>query len=240
MLHKIIPVFLLLSVAVGQTSLTAPSTSHVTILRELSDSQPLSGPTLLISTYQRYDSLRRGREQEIAIVVCMVPGRYHYCPDYGSPNHTNIDPVAFEIVPEPGFSVRYRNNGEYKTQAQGIPLQAGDKQLFLVKVRAADNLLTGSHVLTAHLMLRKGDQGPGGVWKGNGVLEQMEFKLPIAVVKHDAQISELANWPRRPGRDVRGIVKDFVELAAIVALEAFCTVDPFCVPVIPVVLQSFP
>ncbi|HEY6971088.1 MAG TPA: hypothetical protein VJA94_17895 [Candidatus Angelobacter sp.] len=224
MLHKLIPAFLLLTVAAAQTSLTPDHPA--TILRELSESQPLSGPTLLISTYQRYDSLRRGREQEIAVVVCMVPGRYHYCPDYGSPNHTNIEPVAFELIAEPGFQVRYRSDDDYQSQTQGTPLQAGDKQLFLLRLRAADNLLTGTHVLTAHLILRKGDQGPGGVWKGNGILEQMEFRIPITVVDHDAQVSELTNWPRHPGHNVGGIIRDFAEMVGSVALEAFCNAHP--------------
>ncbi|HEY6249392.1 MAG TPA: hypothetical protein VI685_05495 [Candidatus Angelobacter sp.] len=167
-----------------------------------------AAPVLLIATYQRYSSLRRGREQEIAAVVCMVPAKYQYCPDFGYPNPwERFAPVSFELNPQPGFTVGYRKGNDYRTQARGTPFESGDKQVVLFKLRAADDAPLGAHVLQGKMIFRRGDQGPGGVWSGNGMLEEVEVKVPIEVVGHDDVVVQAAAWPRKEGvghRTARG------------------------------------
>ena len=152
---------------------------------------------LLILGYQRYSALRSGREQEFAIVVCMVSGKTPYCPDWGNPNHTGLAPVGLKLDLQPGFTVDYREEDRYKASAQGAPSTSGDKQVFLLKVRAANHLMAGTRMLTGRLILRKGDAGPGGVWIDNTTLEEVPVKLPVVIVEHDATVTDTDNWPTR-------------------------------------------
>jgi len=160
--------------------------------------QPRStAPVLLIASYQRYSSLRRGREQEMAVVICMVPAKYQYCADFGSPGPWDrFAPVSFALDPQPGFTVRYREGNAYRNQLRGKLFESGNKQVVLFKIRAAKDAPLGARVLQGELIFRKGDQGPGGVWAGNGTLEKIEIKVPVAVAGHDDVVMEAATWPK--------------------------------------------
>lgn len=174
---------------------------------------------VLIATYQRYSGLRRGREQEMAVVVCTAPSREAYCPDfsyYSQPSR--FAPVAFELNPQPGFTVRYREGNHYRAQRSGTPFESGGKDVVLFKVRAADDVPLGANVLTGRLKLRKGDQGPGGAWSGNGPIEEIEVRIPIVVAGHDDVISQNAVWLGKEsiGHQMAQAVQDI--LAGIPAL----------------------
>src|SRR5579864_2656349 len=135
-----------------------------------------------IATYQRYSGLRRGREQEVAMVMCKAPGKFRYCSNFGSSKESPFLPIELRLGPQPGFTIRYWQRKEYRAGAKGTPIENGGYQeLILIKLQAADSLAPGSYILSGRLIWRMGDQGPGGVWKGNGELLETDINLPVTV-----------------------------------------------------------
>src|SRR5262249_30644998 len=100
---RIITVLLLTGVGGAQSVTSADSTGidrQRSISARSSTIQPEpEGRRLLVLAYQRYNGLRRGRDQEIAVVVCMVPGKFRYCPDFANPVRSDLAPVAFQLSP---------------------------------------------------------------------------------------------------------------------------------------------
>jgi len=159
-----------------------------------------ASPVVLIATYQRYSGLRRGREQEMAVVVCTVPAGDLYCPNFNDSRHPDrFAAVEFELNRQPGFTVRYREGNHYRARSSGTPFESGGNDVVLLKLRTLGDVPLGAHVLTGRMKFRKGDQGPGGAWSGNGALEEIEVKIPIVVVGHDDMVSQNTVWLRDEG-----------------------------------------
>jgi hypothetical protein len=228
MLRGIVTFLLLKSLIWGQ-SLTANAPDQASAPPAQSSTAMVPDrPALMVSVYQRYSAVRRGGEQEIAVVICMANAHSRYCPDYGSSIRSDIAPISFQFSPSPGYTVSYWARDEYRVQSSGIPIHAGDKEIVLLKLRTSNNLPLGRQTLEGNLTLRVGDSGPGGVWSNNGVLKEVAVKIPLTIVARNAAIQEVSNWPtpRDAARNLKQGLAGIVRAAPPLAwFWAFCHVD---------------
>lgn len=161
----------------------------------LAKQPPFVARGIVVSAYQRYDSLRRGQEQEMQVMLCTAHESFPYC-QFGSVlNQETLVPLVLEANSSPGFTIFYRQGNEYRVQTQGTPVLTGGRKVFLLKIHASDNVPLGAHVLEGRLRFLQGDQGPGGVWAGNGVVQEIAVKIPVTVAAKDAQVAEAWDWP---------------------------------------------
>ena len=151
-------------------------------------------PSLLVSSYSRHNELRRGRDEEIVLVLCTPMRRFHYCPLSAISDQTGLEPLSLELKPSEGFTVRYREGKEFRTQQQGpaVPTEIGPR-VFRLKVRASDNVALGPHTLEGKLTFMKTNAGR------LPEMQEIDVSIPLTVVKHGAQVVE-ANWSlEQPG-----------------------------------------
>lgn len=163
-------------------------------------------PSTVVTVYQRYSSLRLGREQEMEVVLCKPAHNFlgvPYCPasvvNLDPLNQTEVQPLSLELNTPPGFTVLYREGRKYRPRSQATPLEIGARKVFVLRLRAPSHVPLGLHVLEGRAKFLQGDQGPGGVWSGNGVVQEIAFKVPVMIVKHDARVIEAEDWPERHG-----------------------------------------
>jgi hypothetical protein len=135
-----------------------------------------------------YDSIRRGREEEIVVSVS-APG---LVTTSKSPVQ-GIVPLSLELDPVDGLSVsglRYPKTTprRVKFQSEPVPVVSGPDIRF--KIKADRNAVMGTHVLTGKITFQAipyDGSAPGPV-------QQVEVQIPISVVEHDAKVQKQP-WP---------------------------------------------
>jgi hypothetical protein len=147
-------------------------------------SWPAGGSLSLASFYPRYNHLRRGRDEEIVVVLCEPYRTAHNCPvNSVFSNQSGLEPLTLEMRAPEGFTVRYREGKEFRKQPQGaaVPTEIGLK-VFRLKVRADDHLPLGIYTLPGKLTFRthKAGQLPE--------TQQIDVSIQLTVVEHSAQV----------------------------------------------------
>jgi len=175
------------AVPAGSTDGAASSTVDAQKEKPASAVPPRAKPFLR----PRYTELRRGRDQEIAVLLC--PGEDAFCwlPDARIKNPPI--PMSLQMDPAEGFTIRYGAPKHYESTPMGTPSYPGDHRLIFIKVHAGKNVSLGEHVLKGTMVFRTGSN--------SGETETLAIEIPEKVVDHDAPTVEI-DWPyvHHPGR----------------------------------------
>ena len=165
-----------------------------------------------VTVVQRHDHLRRGREDQFAILSCFPQLPYGGCGTQPHPSQTGIIPVAFAIDSPPllGLSMQYRDGHRYRTLVPGTPVRfhSGSKVL-LLKMKAAADAPLGVQRLRGTLIFNRVE--PGKVRSA----EKMIVDFAVIIVDHNATVTE-ADW--RFGNQVGRYMKD-VALTPLVPFQ---------------------
>jgi hypothetical protein len=164
-----------------------------------------------VSVNQRHDQLRRGREDEFAVVLCSPQLPYGGCGANPHPTQTGIVPVTFNIDVPAGLTVRYRQGRKYRPVIPGTPVQfAKGSKILLLKIIAAHDAPLGTQTLHGTLAFQSIQSG-----KTAGT-QQVAIDFKVIVVEHNATVAE-SEWPfgSQVGRHLKSIA-----LAPLVPFEA--------------------
>ena len=195
MWNRIVIVLVLASVGIGQTA------SHPDAY-PASEAQGADGQAIIVAAYQRYSDLRRGGEQEIKIEICRAKDALpnaSFCFPLRSHDEQFV-PLALELTSHPDIAIHYREGDEYRLAPGSRPVTLDGRNIFLVKLHAKNNAPLGAHLLLGRLKFLVGDQGPGGVWAGNGIVQEVAVKIPVIIVDREAKVAEADVWPTRTAR----------------------------------------
>lgn len=167
----------------SQSNVQGPAEIH-----SFTQGSTANGSAVLVSSHTRYNQLRRGREEEIAVVLCHSVSRLAGCPLGAFINQAELLPLTLELNPIEGFTVRYRRGDKFRDQQWGhaVPTWIGLK-VFRLKVHASDKVVPGNYNLEGKITFRKGHAGQ------LGAIEQTDISIPLTVVEHNAQVVE-AKW----------------------------------------------
>jgi len=167
-----------------------------------------TGPGLTVN--ERHEQLRRGREEDFAIVLCSPQLPYGGCGAQPHPPQTGIVPITFAMDVPKGLAIWYRDGRKYRPLVPGAPVSfhRGSKVL-LLRMRAADSLPLG--IQTLHGSLTFQNMKPGEATESR----QITVDFQVGVAEHDAKVGE-NDWPF--GSQVGRHAKD-VALAPLVPFE---------------------
>ena len=165
----------------------SPDRSYPTSRAANLDPKPKdTGPKYKAFTF--YDSIRRGRDEEIVIRVA-APG---LVTTSKSPVQ-GIVPLGLELEPAEGLSVsglRYPKTTPRVVKFQSKPAAVAWGADIRVKIKADRNAVLGRHDLAGKITFQAipyDGSAPGPV-------QQVEVQIPISVVEHDAKVQKQA-WP---------------------------------------------
>jgi hypothetical protein len=230
MWRSILAVVLLPSFAAAQSSgneVPAAPTSEppqATTLNTVKERGSAAGPTYESFTF--HNAVRRGRREEVAIRLS-APG---FVTSPRSPV-SGIVPLTLELQPADGLTVssfRYPKTQPQtvKFQAETVPVSWWPETFF--KIRADETAALGLHTLQGKLTFQVIDYNGTGV----GPVQQLDVRIPITVVEHDARVQK-ANWPETHlsvGMIVLIIVLLPVEIPLGLLIMAGCVVTPSSCP----------
>lgn len=136
--------------------------------------------TALAQTSMRYNKLRRGQEEEIAISIIMSPVGIPAPPGVSTPgNPVYFTPEIFSIKADPGFTVRF---GMKNTFSSGSPLSVTSTKggpAILLKLKASDDMPLGDHMIQGTL-----------VFRARGKSQSLGVFIPVSVVDHNADVAK--------------------------------------------------
>lgn len=213
MLREIITVLLIPAISAAQT---VQSWSKVQIEPATGKGQQIAAGGMTMATVTRYDKLRRGHEEEIAV----FPGRLSSpCPGcLPSPKQNGeISAVSLELEPAPGFTVRYGDGRHYRSVSHGSLAYTQAGRVFLMKLRVAGAVAAGDYLIKGKLTYRVFKRGK------YSELQQAQIAIPVTVVQADAAVRKGA-WPYKPPPDHK--VRNFIATALLfpVLVPAFFVV----------------
>jgi hypothetical protein len=138
-------------------------------------------PRPTASAHQRFDKLRRGREEEVVMLLCRSAGLHPYCPPFKL-NQEWLVPVSLELKPVEGFIVRFQQGKNFLPTQQGSAIRTPKGLAFRMKIRAAKDAALGAHKVEGKLTFRSA--GVDGIWE----TRQMDVVIPITVAEHDDRV----------------------------------------------------
>jgi hypothetical protein len=155
---------------------------------------------------QRYTQLRRGHDQEIAVLLCPAEPAHCWFKDASVKNEPV--PLSLQMESEKGFTIRYGAPRHYESRPFGKPSYHADRRLIFLKVHANKDVSLSEHVLKGNLVFR-----PAG--SAAGEPERLAIEVKVAVADEGAFVME-GDWPyiHHPGR-VAGDVASSVGWAAL-------------------------
>lgn len=195
--------------------LLVSSLLHAQQLPGTNDTQPCpdeksipSGPGITVD--RKHDLLRRGRSEDIALVLCSPQIRYGGCGYQNHPPLKGIAPVSFSIDFPSGITAWYRGGRKYLPLRPGATAQFQRKSgVLLLRLRAADSVSLGVQRLHGTLLYEIIEPGK------SHTTQTREVEFEFTVVAQDATVAE-NEWPF--GSHVGRHVKDFA-LAPLVPFQ---------------------
>ena len=171
---------------------------------------------------QRYTQLRRGHDQEIAVLLC--PAEPGDCWFMDTTLKHQLVPLSLQMDHAEGFTIRYGAPRHYDSKAQGTPSYRGDRRLIFLKVHASENVSLGEHVLKGTMVFRRAGSD-------SGELERLAIEIKVAVADESASVIEL-DWPyiHHPGRAAGDVASNvgwavlLVPLLPVLGLACLITV----------------
>lgn len=173
------------------------------------DEKAVSG-RLGIAVDQRHDLLRRGRSEDMALVLCSPQLPYGGCGYQNHPPLKGIIPVSFRIDLPPGITSWYRSGRRYLPLPPGAPAQFQRKNgVLLLRLKAADSIPFGVQRLHGTLQYEIVEPGK------SRTTQTREVEFQVIVVAQNTKVAE-NEWPF--GSHVGQRVKD-VALAPLVPFQ---------------------
>ena len=171
--------FLLVSMALGQDAKPAP---------EKCETETYVAGKPAVRVFQRFNQLRAGREEDVAVVLFIPENAYGCCALTNDPKQTGIRPTMFELTADDGLRAKIKSGIRYRSVSVGnkVPLQG--QKVILLKLRADAEKPIGSYTLrgkVSYLDL-KDEKHP--------VLRQIDVVMPVYVGAHDINVQEI-DWP---------------------------------------------
>lgn len=140
-----------------------------------------------VSFYERHDSVRREREEELVVAPCL-PNKLHRCLLDKVVSKRELRLESLQIEPTPGFTVRYRQDDKSRDTPAGAPVLTGKGlQVFRLKIRADRTVPIGASALQGRLKYQI--RGLGGQMEEH----EVDLVMPLNVVDRDASVVE-ARW----------------------------------------------
>jgi hypothetical protein len=133
--------------------------------------------------------MRRGREEDFAVVLCLPQLPSGGCGLKPHPGQTGIVPVSFQFDAPQGVTIKYRDGRKYRSLASGapIPYHHGTKVL-LLKMRAQADAPLGEQKLHGTLTFRAVQRG-----KPDST-EQIAVDFKVSLGDDEANAEEY-DWP---------------------------------------------
>lgn len=185
MWREIIAVFLMTGICLAQTPQTIQGTLSAPNVAE----QELAARHVRPTVVERYTTLRRGRDEEVAIFLGKSSLVCPACTPVPTITPGIMEVSELQIEPAPGFSIQYSGDGRHfsaGTKPQLVFTRAG--RMFLVRIKATNGTALGQHTLKGKMSFRvrqcAGFSSPLPV----------EISIPVAVVDHKATVIKSA-WP---------------------------------------------
>lgn len=176
---------------------------HAVPQTQAGPSWPQQNLTPKVSILERYSEARRGREQEVLVVFCVPRNKNESCPFSFQRQRYDLSPILSQLDSEAGFIVRYRDASDYEAFSTAIPAASP----IYLKVKVPDHATLGVHTLTAQITyLHYRDDRDYQDFKGGKAppRKQMEVKIPLIVVTHNARVDDRGwafrqtpKWKRR-------------------------------------------
>lgn len=218
MWRKIIAIFVMSGICLAQTPQTIQGRLSAPTVAE----QELAARHVKPTVVERYTTLRRGRDQEVAIFLGSSP---LVCPAC-APVPTIMPGVmetSLELEPLQGFSIQYSNDGRHfsaRTRPALVFTRAGE--LFMVRMKAENGTALGQYTVKGKLLVRMRQ------CVGFSSPQPVEISIPVTVVDHNARVSKSA-WPYAlyPDHKVRRVVATVVMAPLLVPM--FAIFPAYCV-----------
>jgi hypothetical protein len=195
------------NVALVSTDGAAPAA-----VADASKEKPVAIMSAKVIFDQRYTQLRRGHDQEVAVLLCSAkPGECWF-------NDTTIKnppvPISLQMDHAEGFTIRYGAPRHYESKAQGTPSYRGDRRLIFLKVHASSDVGLGEHVLKGTMVFRAGSN--------SSKPETLAIEVRVNVADHDAPEMEL-DWPyiHHPGRVAGDVASGVGRATLLIVLLPF-------------------
>ena len=179
----------------------------IALLTTVAHGQVLSNPEQLQSTaivqntapemknvriVPRYDKLRRGHDEQIAIVPERSLISRPSCPVLPCPTvHIALDSLRLE--PQEGFSFKYFKINKFKTESSTHLAFTKGGQVFLVQVKAAHDMLPGDYTIKGKLRQIRTENGMR-------FFEEVNVAIPVTVAERHATIKK-NSWNYEVYRD---------------------------------------
>jgi hypothetical protein len=157
---------------------------------------------------QRYTHLRRGHDQEIAVLLCPAEPGDCWFKDT-TPKHQLV-PLSLQMDHAEGFTIRYGAPRHYESKAQGTPSYRGDHRLIFLKVHASEDVSLGEHVLKGTMVFRRAESA-------SAEPEKLDIEVKVTVVDQAKSVAE-SEWPyiHHPGRVADEVGADALIIVSLV------------------------
>ncbi len=189
MRHTLITALLMAASAVGQT--TSPYTDVP------SASDPGNAPTAQMPVPQArvvesYNKLRRGRDEQIAILPAMLPAECFAQPRAARVDGVLADPTSLRLEYLQGFKVTFGDGKKFRRNSEpsNTFTQGGD--VILLKLKAARDLPPGDYKLQGKIRFSPALK--------ESCPQQQDVVIPVTVVDHNDAVAK-SPWPYQPFPD---------------------------------------
>jgi hypothetical protein len=134
--------------------------------------------TSLAQASMRYNKLRRGREEEIAISIIRPPAGIPASPMVSMRgNPVYFTPELFSLKADPGFTVRFGRGNTFSSESPLSITSTKGGPVVLLKLKAADDIPLGDHMIQGTLVFRE-----------RGKSQSLDVFIPISIVDHNADV----------------------------------------------------
>jgi hypothetical protein len=136
--------------------------------------------TSLAQASMRYNKLRRGREEEIAISIIMPPISIPASPGVSRPgNPVYFTPEIFSLKADPGFTLRFGRRNTFSSESPLSVTSTKGGPVVLLKLKASDDMPLGDHMIQGTLVFRE-----------RGKSQSLDVFIPISIVDHNADVAK--------------------------------------------------
>ncbi len=216
----------LLILGLAATAVASAQTTLTEETAQLPALTPTAGTLVQVRAVQRYNKLRRGRDEQIAIFPVMATANCATCLKNPRTLHLN----SLELNPVAGFTVRYGDGKNFDVKRDPYSSMTKGGNVFLLKLKADKNMPLGDYTITGKLKFFDVENRAAG-------LQEVAVAIPITVVDHNAEVAKDAwNYDRLPdGESFGDKVGKAIEIALLIPLVPFLFIfgliecgSPFC------------
>ena len=198
-------IVILLAASAG--SQEVPDTDHPQSDVTIQNPGPEVAP---VRTVTRYDKLRRGHDEQIAIVPQRPLITRTGCPVMPCPTVTII-PESLHLETQKGFSFKYFVERKFKAASSTRFATTRGGGAFLVQIKAARDVPPGSYTIKGKLRRFRAENGVRSS-------EEVDVAIPVTVVDDHAQVTK-NEWKYKPYGD-----DSFLTTLGVIALLPFIVV----------------